>query len=107
MFFSHFETNLKLCANSSVFFSPKKIRFQKLIIRDHDYQADFFQKRGVICHGCTQKSHPFSSSCFWQLFYYLQKLLEIKITFTVFFVYDLQKLSFWNLGTDVILVGKK
>ena len=62
----------------------KKIRFQKLIIRDHDYQADFFQKRGVICHGCTQKSHPFSSSCFWQLFYYLQKLLEIKITFTFF-----------------------
>ena len=88
----------------------KKIRFQKLIIRDHDYQADFFQKRGVICHGCTQKSHPFSSSCFWQLFYYLQKLLEIKITFTVFlFVYNLQKLSlsFWNLGNDVILVGKK
>ena len=106
VFFTFWNQSETVCKQQRLLFT-KKIRFQKLIIRDHDYQADFFQKRGVICHGCTQKSHPFSSSCFWQLFYYLQKLLEIKITFTVFFVYDLQKLSFWNLGTDVILVEKK
>ena len=44
---------------------------------------------------------------FGNYFIIYKNFWKLKLLLQFFFVYDLQKLSFWNLGTDVILVGKK